>query len=97
MHRIAQSYSRRGNEASDTIRGSRLADGRQTMHYLRNAGRRWSQGEVATLRALARQNTPARVIGLRLGRSERAVHSKAFEEKIALQPVSQPLDGESGD
>lgn len=36
--------------------------------YTRNTGKRWSASEVRRLRTLARQNTPTRVIGLKLGR-----------------------------
>jgi len=36
--------------------------------YERNAGKRWTPTEVAKLRELAAQNTPTRVIGLKLGR-----------------------------
>jgi hypothetical protein len=55
----------------------------------RNAGNRWSRSEVQRLRQLARQNTPTRVIGLKLGRSEDAVRAKASRENISLKPTNQ--------
>lgn len=55
----------------------------------RNAGDRWSRSEVQRLRQLARQNTPTRVIGLKLGRSEDAVRAKASRENISLKPTNQ--------
>lgn len=55
----------------------------------RNAGKRWSWAEVQRLRQLARQNTPTRVIGLKLGRSENAVRSKASEKSTSLKPTNQ--------
>ena len=39
----------------------------------RNEHRRWTPQEVRRLRGLARGNTPTRVTGLKLGRSEHAV------------------------
>jgi hypothetical protein len=55
----------------------------------RNAGKHWSPGEVKQLRQLARENTPTRVIGLKLGRPEGAVYSKASEQRIPLKPTNQ--------
>lgn len=55
----------------------------------RNSGKHWTSGEVDQLRALARQNTPTRVIGLKLGRSEAGIQSKASSERISLKPTNQ--------
>jgi hypothetical protein len=38
---------------------------------------------------LADQNTPTRVIALKLDRTPGAVQAKASEEKISLKPVNQ--------
>jgi hypothetical protein len=38
---------------------------------------------------LASQNTPTRVAGLKLGRTENAVRSKASELGISLRPTNQ--------
>jgi hypothetical protein len=38
---------------------------------------------------LADQNTPTRVIGLKLGRTEDSVQAKASEESISLKPTNQ--------
>ena len=46
-------------------------------------------GDVSQLRDLARQNTPTRVIGLKLGRTEGAVRNKASENDISLGPTNQ--------
>lgn len=54
-----------------------------------NSGKGWSAPEIATLRHLAAHNTPTRVIGLKLGRSENAVRSKASAEDISLKPTNQ--------
>jgi hypothetical protein len=59
----------------------------------RNTAKDWSAEDVKTLRELARANTPTRVIGLKLGRSESAVQSKASEEGISLMPPNQPPYG----
>ena len=54
-----------------------------------NQGKPWTPAEVRQLEKLADQNTPTRVIGLKLGRSENAVRSKASEEDISLRPTNQ--------
>ncbi len=57
--------------------------------YTRNSGKPWRPSEVKELKQLAKENTPTRVIGLKLGRTEGAVQSKASEEKISLKPTNQ--------
>jgi hypothetical protein len=57
--------------------------------YIRNAGKAWTPTEVSKLRALAKDNTPTRVIGLKLGRPEGGVRSKAFEKNVSLKPTNQ--------
>ena len=61
--------------------------------YTRNSGKSWTSNEVKEMRQLARDNTPTRVIGLKLGRSEDAVRTRASEEGISLKPTNQsPYD-----
>ncbi len=55
----------------------------------RNTGKPWSPSEVKNLGQLARENTPTRVIGLKLGRTEDAVRTRASEENISLKPTNQ--------
>jgi len=55
----------------------------------RNTGKEWSRSEVSNLRNLARENTPTRVIGLKLGRTEDAVRTRASQESISLKPTNQ--------
>ena len=57
--------------------------------YNQNSGKEWKPGEVSQLRALAKENTPTRVIGLKLGRTEGAVYAKASEKNISLSPTNQ--------
>lgn len=57
--------------------------------YLRNAGKAWSSQEVKNLGHLAQQNTPTRVIGLKLGRPVAGVYAKASAEGISLKPSNQ--------
>jgi hypothetical protein len=52
----------------------------------RNSGKPWSPSDV---KDLARGNTPTRVIGLKLGRTEDAVRNKASDEGISLKPTNQ--------
>jgi hypothetical protein len=55
----------------------------------RNTGKQWSPADQRALSDLARGNTPTRVIGLRLGRTEAAVRSKAHDLGVSLKPTNQ--------
>ena len=55
----------------------------------RNSGKQWTSSDVHQLRTLAKGNTPTRVIGLKLGRTENAVYNKASENNISLSPTNQ--------
>lgn len=57
--------------------------------YNRNSGTEWKGGDKSQLKLLARQNTPTRVIGLKLGRTEDAVRAKASELGVSLKPTNQ--------
>jgi hypothetical protein len=57
--------------------------------YIRNAGKQWTPSEVKQLREMAKENTPTRVIGLKLGRPEEGVRAKASENGISLKPTNQ--------
>ena len=55
-------------------------------YYERNTGKAWKGSEVKELKTLAQNNTPTRVIGLKLGRPVSGVYAKASEEGISLKP-----------
>ncbi len=55
----------------------------------RNTGKPWTPADVRQLKDLARENTPTRVIGLKLGRTEDAVRNKASEKDVSLRPTNQ--------
>jgi hypothetical protein len=57
--------------------------------YIRNTGKPWSAEDVRQLKQLAKHDTPTRVIGLKLGRTEAAVYTRASEEGISLSPTNQ--------
>jgi hypothetical protein len=59
----------------------------------RNTGKPWAPSDVKQLRQLATHNTPTRVIGLKLGRTEAAIYAKASEEGVSLAPTNQPPYG----
>ena len=61
--------------------------------YDRNSGEDWTEDEVQQLKTLAKENTPTRVIGLKLGRTEDAIRSKAAQEKVSMKPVNQSPNG----
>lgn len=54
-----------------------------------NHGKSWTDANVKQLKQLAKENTPTRVIGLKLGRTEDSVQSKASEENVSLKPTNQ--------
>lgn len=53
---------------------------------IRNTGMPWTRNELRKLKELAKQNTPTRVIGLKLGRTETSVRTKASGTGISLKP-----------
>ena len=55
------------NEEENVRRGNRMPKS------TRNTGKDWSKTDVSQLRTLAKQNTPTRVIGLKLGRTANSV------------------------
>ena len=57
--------------------------------YIKNAGKQWNSNEERQLSQLAKQNTPTRVIGLKLGRPENGVRAKASELGVSLRPTNQ--------
>ena len=57
--------------------------------YIRNSGKSWTKSEVSQLRTLVKENTPTRVIGFKLGRTEDAVRTKASSAKVSLKPTNQ--------
>jgi hypothetical protein len=54
-----------------------------------NHGKPWTPQDVQKLEDLAERNTPTRVIGLKLGRSEDSIYGKASEQDIPLGPWNQ--------
>ena len=54
-----------------------------------NHGKPWTEDQVHKLEKLAEDNTPTRVMGLKLGRTEGSIRSKASEEDISLKPTNQ--------
>lgn len=58
--------------------------------YTRNTGKDWTPADVKQLKELARENTPTRVIGLKLGRTVSSVRSKASSKGISLKPTNRP-------
>jgi hypothetical protein len=54
-----------------------------------NSGKPWTADDDRRLRQEAAGNTPTRVIGLHVGRSEDAVRARAGELGISLKPTNQ--------
>lgn len=55
----------------------------------KNSGKHWTDVDEDKLRALAAGNTPTRVMGLKLGRSEEAIYSKASAMGLSIKPTNQ--------
>ncbi len=55
----------------------------------RNTGKPWTASDDRALSKLADQNTPTRVIGLKLGRTEDAIYSRASDQSVSLRPTNQ--------
>ncbi|RWX66568.1 hypothetical protein EN780_14770 [Mesorhizobium sp. M4B.F.Ca.ET.089.01.1.1] len=49
----------------------------------------WTAKEINTLKQLAKENTPTRVIALKMERTPAAVQGKASSEGISLKPTNQ--------
>lgn len=54
-----------------------------------NHGQQWTKQQEQQLKELAKGNTPTRVIGLKLGRTEDSVRNKASEIDVSLKPTNQ--------
>lgn len=52
-------------------------------------GMRWTASEEQRLKKLARQNTPTRLIGLKLQRTEISIRSKAHRLDLSLKPANR--------
>lgn len=55
----------------------------------KNHGKDWTPQEVRNLKQLVKENTPTRVMGLKLERTPEAVRGKAQSEGISLKPTNQ--------
>lgn len=53
-----------------------------------NAEKGWSASDKVTLKQLAKGTTPARVIGLKLGRSETSVRSQVSKQSVSFKGSS---------
>lgn len=55
----------------------------------RNSGKGWTSGSDQQLHQYVGQNTPTRVIGLKLGRKEGAIRNRASQIGVSLKPTNQ--------
>lgn len=58
-----------------------------------NHGTEWTNQQVQQLKTLAKQNTPTRVIALKMQRTPDSIYSKASDESISLEPHNRPPYG----
>lgn len=57
--------------------------------YNRNSGKPITKKDVQSVRVLANKNTPTRVIGLKIGRTEDSIRKIASGNSISLKPTNQ--------
>jgi hypothetical protein len=55
----------------------------------KNHGKAWTKADIQQLKKLQKENTPTRVIGIKMGRTPDAIQSKASQESISLKPTNQ--------
>jgi hypothetical protein len=55
----------------------------------KNHRAKWTPAQVKELKQLAKENTPTRVIGLKMGRTPEAIQAKAAGAKVSLKPTNQ--------
>jgi hypothetical protein len=62
----------------------------------RNNDRPWSKDDLKALKTLVAENTPTRVIGLKLGRTEDSIYGRAKKDGLSLKPANRsPRDRKS--
>jgi hypothetical protein len=61
----------------------------KTPKYIRNTRKPWGKDDVRELKQLIKENTPTRVIGLKLGRTVASVRDMARDEGLSLKPTNQ--------
>jgi hypothetical protein len=61
----------------------------KTPKYIRNARKPWDKEDMRELKQLIKENTPTRVIGLKLGRTVASIRDMARDEGLSLKPTNQ--------
>jgi hypothetical protein len=56
---------------------------------LKSHGQAWKPADDRQLKQLAKENTPTRVIGLKMGRTPDRVRNRASEKGVSLKPTTQ--------
>ncbi|TXR49557.1 hypothetical protein [Phyllobacterium endophyticum] len=54
-----------------------------------NYNRAWTEAQEKHLKELAKENTPTRVMGVKLGRTPSSIYKKASELGVSLKLVNQ--------
>ena len=55
----------------------------------KNTGSPWQPADIKQIRQLVKQNTPTRIIALKLGRSTSSIYQRASIEGVSLKPTNQ--------
>src|SRR4051812_9252341 len=88
-HRTASRYQKEHPMARKQQRSPRSSNRRQDDDGPANSRKPWSDREVQYLRELAGENTPTRVMGIKLLRSPHSIYSKAAAIGLSLKPTNQ--------
>jgi len=93
LDRLVAMLGKLGQEVSIEVtprRPARAARTQRASQHTRRASEPWSAHDIKILKAYAKQNTPTRVIGLKLQRPDGAVLAKAQREGISLKAAKLP-------
>jgi hypothetical protein len=79
----------RGYNPADNLPPPRPKSPPGTTKSTRNNGEPWTKDDLKELKLLVKQNTPTRVIGLKLGRTEASIRGKVRAEGLSLMPPNR--------
>lgn len=86
---IAKKKSSKAFNPADNLPPPKPKSKPGTTKSTRHHAEDWEAAHVRELKTLIKENTPTRVIGLKLGRTESAIRDKVSELGLSLKPTNQ--------
>ncbi len=86
---MATKAKRRSNGSSKAGRRAGSGTSKRAASTSTSARRDWSAAEDKSLKTLIKQNTPTRVIGLKLKRSEASIRQHVSRLGLSLRPTNR--------